>query len=428
MTQSAFMVGPALLSAGSNGGPLSGMTFAAKDLFDVAGTRTGAGNPDWLASAPVAAEHCPSVRALVEAGASLWGKTVTNELAFSLSGTNVHYGMPPNPRAPGRVPGGSSSGSASAVSSGAVDFALGTDTGGSVRVPASYCGIFGLRPTHGRVSTDGVVPLAPSFDTIGLLAANGHVPAAATRALFAGNGAGGSGRAGGDKDAVANRAQPRRLRRLLLAKDLLALADPNVATLLEAVGKALASALGFSFEQVDLGAPGDILAWRDAFRTIQLYEVWQVHGRWVSEKRPKFGPGIAARFAAAAVAERDQAERARKVRHDASLAFETLLSGDALLMQPAAAGPAPMPHVSPEEKDDLRARTLALTAPAGMAGVPVLTLPLASTDTLPVGLALAGLPGDDEALVSLAERVENLGLARAAQATSRPDGPTPTKA
>jgi len=170
-----FVVGPVLLAAGSSEGALSGLTFAVKDLYDVAGTRTGAGNPDRLAEAPVATENAAPVDALLESGAELIGKTVTDELAFSLSGTNIHYGTPRNPTAPGRVPGGSSSGSVSAVADGLVDFALGTDTGGSTRVPASYCGVFGLRATHGRISRRGVFLLAPSFCSIGVFSRSAAV-------------------------------------------------------------------------------------------------------------------------------------------------------------------------------------------------------------------------------------------------------------
>lgn len=411
MTATAFMVGPGLLFAGREGGPLSGTRFAAKDLFDVAGTRTGAGNPDWLARAPVASDHCPAVRALLDAGADLWGKTVTDELAFSLSGTNVHYGTPPNPRAPGRIPGGSSSGSASAVAAGSVDFALGTDTGGSVRVPASYCGVFGLRPSHGRVSTEGVVALAPSFDTVGVLARSGRMLAGAARALLAGAGPGpgASGAPPHGEDGPAGAKEPRRLGRLVLARDLFALADPGAATSLTSAAKVLANALGFSVLEAYLGRQGEVLRWRDAFRAIQLYEVWQVHGSWVRERRPDFGPGVAGRFAAAAAARRDDAQRGRRVREEVSRVFAELLGEDALLVQPAAAGPAPSVETSPGAKDDLRARTLALTAAAGMAGAPVVTLPLATADGLPTGLALAGLPGEDEALVALAEHVDALG-------------------
>ena len=155
---------------GAPAGPLAGLRFAAKDLFDIEGHVTGAGNPDWLALHAPATRTAPVVRRLVDAGASMVGKTHTDELSRGIFGENAHYGTPVNPKAPGRVPGGSSSGSAAAVSGGLVDFALGTDTGGSVRIPASFCGIYGIRPTHGRLPLDGVVGQARSFDTVGWFA------------------------------------------------------------------------------------------------------------------------------------------------------------------------------------------------------------------------------------------------------------------
>ncbi len=164
----AFLEQFALAPTGN--GTLDGLTFAVKDIIDVAGRRTGCGNPRWLETHPPAAVHAVCVEQLLAAGARCVGKTVTDELAFSLLGENPHDGTPLNPSAPERVPGGSSSGSASAVACGLVDFALGSDTGGSVRVPASNCGIFGLRPSHGRISVAGVMPFAPTFDTIGLFA------------------------------------------------------------------------------------------------------------------------------------------------------------------------------------------------------------------------------------------------------------------
>ena len=155
---------------GKAGGPLSGLRFAVKDLYDVEGHVTGCGNPDWLATHEPAESTAPAVTRLVEAGATMIGKTITDELAFSLFGENFHYGAPVNTRAPDRVPGGSSSGSAAAVAGGLVDFAVGSDTGGSVRVPASFCGILGIRPTHGRISIEGCMPLASTFDTVGWFA------------------------------------------------------------------------------------------------------------------------------------------------------------------------------------------------------------------------------------------------------------------
>ncbi|MGD0810948.1 MAG: amidase [Acidimicrobiales bacterium] len=403
----AFMIGPERLAAGRQGGPLAGVRFAAKDLFDVAGMRTGAGNPDWLEDALVAAEHAPAVGALLAAGADLWGKTVTDELAFSLSGTNCHYGTPLNSRAPGRIPGGSSSGSASAVAGGAVELALGTDTAGSVRVPASYCGIFGLRPTHGRIDASGVVPLAPSFDTVGLLAVDGPVLAAGWRAMLA----------GAASHPTAAFVRPRALRRLVLASDLLELVDEATRAAVVSAATGLAGQLRMDLIEARLSShggslaargasrPGELAGWRDSFRVVQLVEAWQAHGAWITGQQPSFGPGIAARFGAAAAASPQQAERARAVRADVHRCLARFLGDDAVLVQPSASGPAPPFDMTPEAKDELRGRTLTLTAPAGMVGAPVLSLPLAEVDGLPVGVALVGLPGDDDALVEIAGQV-----------------------
>src|SRR5581483_2886752 len=156
----AFVDYPDVPVANAPSGPLAGLTFGVKDIFDVAGYPTGAGNPLKRAESGVKVKNAALVQAALDAGARFVGKTHTAELAFSIDGRNVHYGTPVNPADPRRVPGGSSSGSAAAVAAGLVDFALGSDTGGSIRGPASFCGIVGLRPTHGRLSLDGCLPLA----------------------------------------------------------------------------------------------------------------------------------------------------------------------------------------------------------------------------------------------------------------------------
>src|SRR5437667_3674702 len=180
---SAFLTTFELPPIGS--GMLDGLCFAVKDVIDVAGFKTGCGNPTWRDSHPVAVVHGVCVEQLLRAGARCIGRTVSDELAFSLLGENHFYGTPFNPRAADRVPGGSSSGSASAVACGLVDFALGTDTGGSTRVPASNCGIWGFRPSHGFISLARVNPLAPSFDTVGILAQSADVLARVGLVLLA---------------------------------------------------------------------------------------------------------------------------------------------------------------------------------------------------------------------------------------------------
>jgi amidase len=208
--------------AGAPGGPLAGLRFAVKDLYDVAGEVTSYGNPDWARSHGVAASTAPVVLALLEAGARLVGKTKTVELAFGLTGENVWHGTPINPNAPDRFPGGSSCGSAAAVAAGEVDFAMGSDTGGSVRIPASYCGVFGFRPSWGAISLAGCCALGPSFDTPGWFAANAAVLA----------------RVGGEILPLgkAGEAGP-----LLQPDDVWANTDPKVAALLDTVGDLLAA-------------------------------------------------------------------------------------------------------------------------------------------------------------------------------------------
>lgn len=410
----AFVIGPRLLESGAPGGPLAGLRFGVKDLFDVAGTRTGAGNPDWLADAPLASTHAPAVSALLAAGADLWGKTVTDELAYSLSGTNVHYGTPVNTAAPGHVPGGSSSGSAAAVAGGEVELALGTDTGGSIRVPASYCGIYGLRSTHGRVSLSGVVPLAPSFDTVGLFATDPAELAAAWRALVAG--------APGPEQSPA--AAPRAIRRLVVAIDLMELAEDRASGALLATAATLGDRLGLQVVEMSLAGAGQLEAWREGFRVLQQVEAWRSDGDWITSREPSLGPGVAARFARARSTNPADARAALNVRTDVIRAFERVTGEDSVVVQPTTSGPAPLlatgqPNQAAHgdqaangdrpagheaaAKEDVRVRTLTLTAPAGMVGAPVLSLPLASVEGLPVGLALVGRPGDDEVLVALAE-------------------------
>jgi amidase len=388
----AFMVGPHLLAAGDAGGPLSGTRFAVKDLFDVAGTPTGAGTPDWLSEQEPAVITAPAVTALLDAGADLWGKTVTDELAFSLAGTNAHYGTPNNPAAPGRIPGGSSSGSASAVAGGAVDLALGTDTGGSIRVPASYCGLFGLRPSHGRLDIAGVVPLAPSFDVVGLLASDGPTLAAGWRALVTGAG------------KPPTTAESRPVHRLVVARDLIDLADEGCATAMTTAAAALAHQLGLDLVSEQVAEPGQLSAWLGAFRTLQMIEAWRSHGAWIARRQPALGSDVAERFATAAATDPADGPGAERVRAQVRRRFAELLGDGGVLLQPSASGPAPSLDIPPTAMQDLRVRTLTLTAPAGLAGAPVVSLPLVRCHDLPVGLAVVGLPGDDDALVEIAVR------------------------
>ncbi|MBA4791576.1 MAG: amidase [Rhizobiales bacterium] len=381
-TLDAFVSHGLIERAPTGEGPLSGRTFALKDFFDVAGVPTAAGSPDWLASHPVPEKSASVLDALLAAGARLVGKTHTDEMAWSLNGENHHYGTPINPAAPGRIPGGSSSGSAAATAGKLVDFAIGSDTGGSVRLPASYCGIIGLRPTHGRIAIDGAVPLAPSYDSVGWFARDPVLFEQVGAVLF-----------GGLKSVPAPG-------KLLLATDLFAAAGPEVnAALAPAVARVIAL-LGAP-DEVDVGQ-GALGAWRNAFRLIQSDEAWTAHADWVKAVKPNFGPGVRERFAAAATLDPKEVADARALRDEVRGRMDDLLGEDRLILLPTAAGIAPLRNTPGEQLEAFRARSLELLCPAGHAGVPQISLPLGTLDGCPVGLSLIAPRGKDEMLLTLA--------------------------
>lgn len=370
---------------GAGDGRLRGRTFVAKDLFDVAGFVTGCGNPDWARTHGPARRHAWAVRAWLDAGARLVGKAITDELAYSIDGQNFHYGTPVNSNAPGRIPGGSSSGSASAVAGGLADMALGTDTGGSIRVPASYCGLYGLRPGHGRIPLDGVMPLAPSMDTVGCLARDMDTLVRASEALL--------------RERCAPMEPPSRL---LLFEDAFALMDPAASAALAPVVSRLEALLGTA-ERVSVGKPGGGLAeWMWRFRKIQAREIWAVHGPWIRAVRPRFGPHVAERFQWAESVPDEEAEWAKAEREALTQRVSKLLDGGAMACLPTTPGIAPKPQVSRQDRDRHRGRVMALTCLAPLTRLPQVSLPVARLDGCPLGLSLMGGVGSDAALLAVA--------------------------
>lgn len=383
----AFMRYPAAPVQNAENGPLAGLRLGVKDLFEVAGYPTGCGNPTKLADSGIAGTNAPVVQALLDAGAEFVGKTITDELAFSLQGQNAHYGTPVNPAAPDRIPGGSSSGSASATAGGLVDFALGTDTGGSVRAPASYCGLFGIRPTQGRVDLSGCMPLAPSYDTVGFFARD-----AATFKRV------------GDVILGPDTASPPAGRPALLA-DALALMvdDATRASLGPAVARAEA-ALGKA-EPVTI-APEGLADWLLVFRTTQAAEIWDVHGDWIETREPKFGPGVRDRFEWARRINRDETAKASAGEKRAAIRKRVqALAAERLFILPTVPAVAPPTATPVAELEIFRDRALSILCIAGIAGLPQVTIPLAKHQGCPLGLSLIGPAGSDRALIELAGRI-----------------------
>ncbi len=370
---------------GAPRGPLSGLTFAAKDLFDVAGYVTGSGNPDWEATHPPARKHAWAVRALLEAGATLAGKTITDEISLGLVGRNQFYGTPTNPRAPDRVPGGSSSGSASAVAGGLVDTALGTDSGGSVRTPASFCGLYGLRPTHGRIPVEGMATQSPSFDTCGWFAANPEIFARVGETL------------------LGARAEWGASSRLIVASDCFAIADPEVRKALEPAVLQLAAHFGDVRET--LLAQGDILDWSRNQSLLQRAEFSATFAPWVERCVPRFSIEVGTSLALAALLKAEDLVAPRAFRETAKKCIAALLGDNTFLCMPTT------PILPPGRLDPFSAlqrsvaRIVELTAIAGLTGHPQINLPLADHRGVPVGLSVIGPRNSDEALVALAESV-----------------------
>lgn len=381
----AFVPGPRATLAGAVEGPLRGLRFAIKDLFDLAGWPTTYGNPDWARTHPPAAATAPCVLALAEAGAELVGKTRTVELAYGLTGENVWHGTPLNPAAPDRFPGGSSCGSAAAVAAGLVDFALGSDTGGSVRIPASYCGVWGIRPSWGAVSLAGARGLGPSFDTAGWFAADGAVLARVGEVLL-------------PADRPAGPLGP-----LLKPEEVWVNAEPATASALTPSLRAVEALLGRHLSaQV---APEGLDAVYEHFRAAQAEEAWATLGSWILANEPTFGPGVGERFAAARAQEPARAAAGRAFRRIFTGRLRALLAGGAVLAYPTSPHPAPLLGASLAEQNAVRERTMGVTAIAGLAGLPEVSIPTGRVDGAPIGLSLVAAPGRDRALLALAAAI-----------------------
>ncbi|WP_323813097.1 amidase [Cellvibrio sp. NN19] len=367
-------------------GSLAGLRLGVKDLFHIAGLPTAAGNPDWLASHPIPEHTSPVVTQLLDAGAELVGKTQTDELAYSLNGLNIHYGAPLNPVAPDRLPGGSSSGSAVAVAAGDIDIGLGTDTGGSIRVPASYNGLFGIRTTHGLISSEHMVPLAPLFDTVGWFARDARTLARVGEVLL-----------------------PDHLPRQFPNKP--EHASLRIALLLPSQNGALWTPAHQDWlnQQALLTGVKPILLNSDwlnrasqCFRTLQARAIWQTHGDWITNQKPTFAPDIHARFQwCATLTDADQ-QAAEAERALLQAEIDSWFDDVDLILLPTTPGAAPLLGAEPEWMDNYRSQLMGLTAPAGLAGLPQVHLPVLNDQGAPCGVSLLGKRDMDKALLQLA--------------------------
>lgn len=365
-------------------GTLSGFTFGVKDIIDIAGYKTGAGNPTWENCHPPATCHAICVEQLLSNGATCKGKTMLDELAYSLLGENFFYGTPLNPKAPDRVPGGSSSGSASAVACGQVDFALGTDTGGSIRIPANNCGIVGFRPSHGRISVAGVVPFAPSFDTVGILARTEKICAEVAEVL------------------LASERKKGTIKEVLILKDAFAMSSEEVQAALEPVLKCIQQRYTSRQVMLDeiLGSHITFDSIRQIYCTLQWAETWSSLGAWIENNRPSFGPRIAANFELAKKCDRTQIAEAIQKRAIIKSKLNSILGANSLLCIPTSALLAHKKGFVPTDSTrGYYQQAPSFTPLAGLASIPQLTLPYGhSRDGVPVGISFLASHWNDELL------------------------------
>ncbi|MGA8172821.1 MAG: amidase [Methylocystis sp.] len=368
---------------GSAGGSLAGLSFVVKENIDVAGLVSRNGEPAFAASHAPAGLDAPAVNRLLSSGARLVGKTHMDEMAYSLLGANHHLGTPVNPAAPDRHPGGSSSGSAVAVAAGLADFALGTDTAGSCRAPAAFCGIFGFRPSHGAVSSDGVVPLAPALDTIGWFARDATTLKKVGAALLP------------DDLDMEPFARP------LVPMEAFVDCPPTEAALLRPAVDARLK----DFFPRDVRLGDDFLSrMQNHFRDFQAFEAHQSHGAWIEAVRPEFGPGVAERFAYAASVTAERKRAADEFRRQARETIDDLLGAEGFFVLPTTPFFAPPLDASELELASRRNQMVRLFQIASFFGLPQVSLPL-TTRVAPLGLSLIGRRWTDRGLLALAERL-----------------------
>lgn len=385
---SPFVPGTDIHIEGRPGGPLAGLTFAAKDLFDVAGHPTGGGNPDWARQNPIPTRHAWAVQALLDAGCTLVGKTITDEVSLGILGENAFEGTPVNPAAPGHVPGGSSSGSASAVAQGLCDTALGTDTGGSVRVPASFCGLYGIRPTHGRLDLAGMLPQAPTSDTTGWFARDAATFARVSAVL------------------LGEEMPPARPTRLIVATDALGIADAETA---EALGPMLDRLKRLVPDwREEVMAPPGLAAWSRAQRTLQPVEAWETFRPWVERDNPRFAFNVARGLVLGAMVPEAERGWAALTRREARGRLRGLLPPGTVLALPTTPFPAPKAGLPLTELEPIRATINLLCAQGGLAGHPQVSIPGATVGGHPVGISLIAARGADALLVGACLALEEI--------------------
>jgi len=374
---------------GAQDGTLGGLSFVAKDLFSIQGHTSSFGHPRWRSTHSPSESTARVVRDLLDAGAKMTGLAKMDQLAYSLIG-DVGEGRPPlNSTDPSLYCGGSSSGSASAVAGGLADFALGTDTAGSIRVPAAVCGILGLRPTLGVVSPDGVIPLAPSFDVPGVLARDANVLSRVFAAV------------------IDTPPEMPEVRRVLMAEDLFGDADVATGQTGAQVGAAIAALMSLSIETIDFRTlsdsdPGAV------FARVQGREIWDLHGEWVEKNSQFLDDDVCTRLKQCKLLSLDSESNRLadlEIVKEYRRRFIDVIEPGTVVVTPVVPRHGPQRSWGRQEMSEFRSGCFRLTAPAGLAGAPQATWSTTTGNGRRLGVGLLTAPGGDHLLLSLLERL-----------------------
>ena len=360
-----------------NLGPLSDLTFVVKDMCEIKGFKSSCGNPDFYEKCEVASDFAPFLKNILNKGATLKGITICDEFFYSLIGENGHYGTPANLNAPGCVPGGSSSGSAAALTTDLYDFSIGSDTGGSVRVPASFCGLLGIRPTHNRINTKGVYPMAPTFDTIGWFAKDIKTFKKIGFTVL------------NQKDKTKNSFKD-----FVIAEDILELANPNIIHLFN-------NYINNSFPEIKKirlsKQTKDVIA--DNFRILQGGEIVENVIPWILKNKPKISPEINNRIEMAIKITKDEINQAVKFRENLKKEIELTLPEGLIALFPTTPFSSPKCGQSDEQLSSYRKKLMEFTSIAGMTSRPQISIPKFKDNSGPIGISLLGWRYSDEILL-----------------------------
>ncbi len=377
-------------------GPLSGLQFAVSDLIDIEERPTGCGNPDWLEERPPAACNALCVDIILSSGGQCIGKTKADEFTFSLLGENSFSGTPLNPRAPERVPGGSSSGAASAVACGLVQFAISLDSGAATQVSANNCGLYGWRPRHGTVPMAGVLPIAPSFDTIGVVASTAASLGPVAELL----------------SSVIETPKLKGDVEIFALTDAWAMVDKSIEDAMKSALAKLEQSAARKVSELSLkricseDSGNDLHSWYQTYLQLYCMESWSSIGTWIESKRPELGAEAKVNVHRARLTDRSESAKYFRKRETYSRAINEFLGDKKIICIPSCSELAPSKGFIASKNDpgDYYPTMLSLASISAVGRLAELTVPLGEQNGVPIGLSL--LAADESILLGLLKHIQ----------------------